>query len=183
MHVWICAYTDDTLDKEDKSSIIPQISVTSENSEEAGGAGAGGEPVYKNVSIKGSSESLKKHAMEMPDQRVATMKGIVNRKTWLGLEKRWALLTSEPCLYLSQSESSTECLARLPLEEGYFEPKKGNGKSSSFVVKSGKNKETFTVTQGDMALWQSALEVALGISCADLELASSDEDAPEPGGV
>lgn len=171
-----------TTDAKEKS-LVPAISVTREDYEETGpGAGSGTvDPIYKNVSIKGSSESLRRNTLKMPDQRVATMKGIVYRKNWHGSEKRWALLTSEPCLYLSQSESSTECIACLPLEQGFLEQKKGNNKSSaSFVVKSGKNKETFTV-QGEISEWHTALEVALGITTADLELASSDEDGPESG--
>ena len=162
----MCLQSGDVPDAKDKVA-VPQISVTSEASEEGGPA----EPMYKNVSIKGSEESLRKRAQEMPDQRVATMKGFVNRKTMFSSEKRWALLTSEPCLYLSQSETSTEFLVRLPLESGKLESKP----PATFVVKSGK-KETFTVPQGEFSEWHSALEVALGISSGDLELASSDEE-------
>lgn len=165
------AATEEQQEKPDEE--VPSIKVEPAGGEEES-------PVKKRASIVPSPSRNRKSkpVSEIPEKGIQ-IKGYVHRKKtpFGGWERTYGVVTFA-AIYFTTGEDVREFhhVCMLSGTGTVKHEKKGHDKQSEgLVIRSGKNKETLSLSAADVQSWKTALEDVLGVS-GSLEFDSGDED-------
>ena len=130
-------------------------------------------------SVSPNRAAKSKPVNEIPEQGVQ-MRGYVHRKkgTFGGWERAYAVVTYAAIYFTSGEEVKDYHHVCLINGSGTVKlEKKGHDKQSEgLLVRSGKNKETLSLPSSESHSWKQVIEEVLGVSQANLELGSDEED-------